>query len=144
MYVESHGGKGLKGCINWGGVVEALRGKRNTMECQNRHHTLRRLNGKIEKVEKLNCLARNVLNEKSKDVNEEQLDGGLEGREGGRKGDRGEGREEGKGGGRGVEVVSSGMAIVTHSNNGRMRMQIHGEGEREEGEGVEDGGERIG
>ena len=51
LYVECHGGKGLKGCINWGGVVEALKGKRNTMECQNRHHTLRRLNGKIEKVE---------------------------------------------------------------------------------------------
>ena len=41
----------MKGCINWGGVVDALKGKRNTMECQNRHHTLRRLNGKVEKVE---------------------------------------------------------------------------------------------
>ena len=51
QYVECHGGKGLKGCINWGGVVDALKGKRNTMECQNRHHTLRRLNGKVEKVE---------------------------------------------------------------------------------------------
>jgi Myb-like DNA-binding domain len=51
-YVESHGGKGLKGCINWGGVVDALNGKRNTMECQNRHHTLKRLSGKVEKDEK--------------------------------------------------------------------------------------------
>ena len=41
----------MKGCINWGGVVEALKGKRNTMECQNRHHTLRRLSGKVEKLE---------------------------------------------------------------------------------------------
>ena len=31
--------------------MDALKGKRNTMECQNRHHTLRRLNGKVEKVE---------------------------------------------------------------------------------------------
>jgi Myb-like DNA-binding domain len=51
-YVESHGGKGLKGCINWGGVVDALNGKRNTMECQNRHHTLKRLSGKVDKDEK--------------------------------------------------------------------------------------------
>ena len=51
-YVECHGGKGLKGCINWGGVVEALKGKRNTMECQNRHHTLKRLSGKLDREEK--------------------------------------------------------------------------------------------
>lgn len=132
-YVESHGGKGLKGCINWGGVVEALKGKRNTMECQNRHHTLRRLNGKIEKDEKFNCLAKKEKNGKTDEGVDDRL--GVDGREG--SGDRG---ERGGGGGRGGEDVSSGVpSVIDDNESGQTHMQIE-----IEGDGEEEGGERIG
>lgn len=138
-YVESHGGKGLKGCINWGGVVEALKGKRNTMECQNRHHTLRRLNGKIEKDEKFNCHAKKEKNGKIKEGDHDRLSVEGSGGSGG--------RDERGGEGRGGEDVSSGVTSVVDDNeSGQTQMQIENEGDGGEGEGdgEEEGGERIG
>lgn len=136
-YVESHGGKGLKGCINWGGVVEALKGKRNTMECQNRHHTLRRLNGKIEKDEKFNCHAKKEKNGKIKEGVDEHL--GVDGREGSG------GRDERGGEGRGGEDASSGVpSVIDDNESGQTHVQIEDEEGDGDGGGEEEGGGRIG
>ena len=139
-YVESHGGKGLKGCINWGGVVEALKGKRNTMECQNRHHTLKRLSGKIEKDEKFNCHSKKEKNGKIKEDINDHLS--VEEREGS------EGSGERGGGGRDGDDVSSCVRSVTDERESRqtqMHIEIEeGDGDGGGGGGEEEGGERIG